>query len=268
MIRPLNLITQHGVPQVNKTLTINIEGMHCAGCEGKIRNALIAIESISNASVSAKNSSAEIRTTASVSDDEIRDAVTSAGDYRVTSIHRSESASEPSIPASVHQTALDDTPPESLYPLFLIVGFIAGVTVLVAWSNDAWRMEPMMRHFMAGFFIVFSFFKLLDPPGFVSAYRGYDLIARKSKAWAWSYPFVELGLGVMYLMAWAPVTTNTITLILMLVGAAGVLNALHNKQAIRCACLGTALNLPMTKVTLVEDLTMAFMAAAMLLLLL
>ena len=33
-----------------------------------------------------------------------------------------------------------------------------------------------------------------------------------------------------------------------------------------CACLGTALNLPMTKVTLVEDLTMAAMAAGMLLL--
>ena len=59
--------------------------------------------------------------------------------------------------------------------------------------------------------------------------------------------------------------TNIITLVLMLVGAAGVLNALLNKQAIRCACLGTALNLPMTKVTLVEDLTMAVMAGVMLL---
>lgn len=249
---------------MSETIHINIEGMHCGGCEGKIRNALIAIEQVSNASVSAKNGSVELNTTASVSDDAIREVVSSAGDYRVTSIQHSESASEPSIPASVHQTAHDDTPPESLYPLFLIVGFIAGVTVLVAWSNDAWRAEPMMRHFMAGFFIVFSFFKLLDPPGFVSAYRGYDLLARKSAAWAWAYPFIELSLGVMYLMDWAPITTNVITLVLMLIGAVGVLKALLNKQAIRCACLGTALNLPMTKVTLVEDLTMACMAAGML----
>jgi hypothetical protein len=123
-----------------------------------------------------------------------------------------------------------------------------------------------MRHFMAGFFIVFSFFKLLDPPGFVSAYRGYDLVARRVPAWGWAYPFVELALGVAYLLAWAPVVTNIITLVLMLVGAGGVLKALLNKRAIRCACLGTALNLPMTKVTLVEDLTMAAMAAGMLLL--
>jgi hypothetical protein len=48
------------------------------------------------------------------------------------------------------------------------------------------------------------------------------------------------------------------------VSAVGVLKALLDRRAIRCACLGTALNLPMTKVTLVEDLGMAAMAAGML----
>lgn len=121
-----------------------------------------------------------------------------------------------------------------------------------------------MRHFMAGFFLTFSFFKLLDPPGFVSAYRGYDLLAHRSKVWAWSYPYIELALGVLYLINLFPLGVNVVTLGLMLIGAAGVLKALLDKQAIRCACLGTALNLPMTKVTLVEYLTMAVMAAAML----
>jgi hypothetical protein len=51
----------------------------------------------------------------------------------------------------------------------------------------------------------------------------------------------------------------------MVVGAIGVLKALLDKRAIRCACLGTALNLPMTTITLVEDLGMAAMAAVMLL---
>ena len=57
---------------------------------------------------------------------------------------------------------------------------------------------------------------------------------------------------------------NLVTLVVMLIGALGVLLVLLDKRSIRCACLGTALNLPMTKVTLVEDLTMAVMAAAML----
>ncbi len=248
------------------SISLSISGMRCGGCESKVNSALLALYPVTVAVASAKNGLAEIQTSGDVSDESIRTAIAGAGDYRVTSIHRDESESHNPAHMQMDNTSMDDSPPESLYPLFLIVGFIAGVTVLIAWSTDSWELSPMMRHFMAGFFIVFSFFKLLDPPGFVSAYRGYDLIARKSKAWAWSYPFVELGLGVMYLMAWAQVTTNLITLVLMLIGAAGVLKALLNKQAMRCACLGTALNLPMTKVTLIEDLTMAFMAAAMLIL--
>jgi len=76
---------------------------------------------------------------------------------------------------------------------------------------------------------------------------------------------VELALGVAYRLGFALMVTNIITLVVMLIGAVGVLKALLDKRRIRCACLGTALNLPMTKVTLVEDLTMAAMAAAMLL---
>lgn len=250
------------------TFQASIEGMHCGSCENKIRNALVALPAVTDASVSTKTGLAEIHSSDDMSEDSIRDAITGAGDYRVTEVRRSESTSAPTKPATAQNATVNDSPPESLYPLFLIVGFIVGVTLLVAWSTGNWQVEPMMRHFMAGFFIVFSFFKLLDPPGFVSAYRGYDLLARRSAAWAWAYPFVELALGVMYLMAWLPMTTNIVTLVLMLIGAIGVLKALLNKRAIRCACLGTALNLPMTKVTLVEDLTMAVMAAVMIVLML
>ncbi len=246
------------------TFQASIEGMHCGSCENKIRNALVALPTVTDASVSTKIGLAEIHSSDDMSEDSIRDAITGAGDYRVTEVRRSESISAPTKPAAAQNATVNDSPPESLYPLFLIVGFIVGVTLLVAWSSNDWRFEPMMRHFMAGFFIVFSFFKLLDPPGFVSAYRGYDLLARRSAAWAWAYPYVELALGVMYLMALIPIVTNIITLILMLIGAIGVLKALLDKRTIRCACLGTALNLPMTKVTLVEDLTMALMAIAML----
>lgn len=153
---------------------------------------------------------------------------------------------------------------ESLYPLILIVGFITGVTALIAINTNDFTLSTMMRHFMAGFFIVFAFFKLLDLRGFVTAYQTYDIIAKRTKVWAWAYPFVELALGVAYLLALWPIVTNTVTLVIMLIGTVGVWQALTKKQQIRCACLGTALNLPMTTVTLVEDLGMAAMAAAML----
>ena len=115
---------------------------------------------------------------------------------------------------------------------------------------------------------MFGFFKLLDLPGFVRTYRTYDLLAKAVPGWGWVYPFVELALGAAYLLGLMPVVTSLVTLVVMFIGAAGVGIALANKQRIRCACLGTVLNLPMTTVTLVEDLGMAAMAAVMLVLIL
>jgi hypothetical protein len=75
-----------------------------------------------------------------------------------------------------------------------------------------------------------------------------------------------LGLGVAYLTAFAPLATNAITLVVMGVSAVGVAKAIAAKRKIQCACLGTVFNLPMSKVTLIEDGLMILMAAAMLVL--
>ncbi|MEQ9453759.1 MAG: cation transporter [Phycisphaeraceae bacterium] len=237
-----------------------VEGMHCRSCEAKVANALERLPGVSRAEVSVQQGRAQLQHEHALDLALLRGVLSEAGDYRISPL------SAPEAPDAEPTTGVEDAPGESLYPLFLIVGFIAGVVGLIAYGQSNWDWATMMRHFMAGFFIVFAFFKLLDPPGFVSAYRGYDLLARRSKAWAWAYPYIELGLGVAYLLNGSPVVVNSVTLVLMLLGAAGVLKALMDKRAIRCACLGTALNLPMTKVTLVEDLTMAVMAAAMLVL--
>jgi hypothetical protein len=92
----------------------------------------------------------------------------------------------------------------------------------------------------------------------------YDLLAKKIPAYGFIYPFIELGLGTSYLLGYRPVLINAITLIVMSFSTIGVIWAVANKQKIRCACLGTGFNLPMTTVTIIEDLLMAAMAAWML----
>jgi hypothetical protein len=183
-------------------------------------------------------------------------AVASVGQY-----HLSDGKSPSTI-----STAPDSAsaPKESLYPLFLIVAYIAGTVALVALATSERSPHVLMRYFMGGFFLVFSFFKLLDLRGFADAYRSYDVVARAWPAWGFVYPFVELALGAAYVLNLNTIATNLVTLVLMLVGAVGVFKALLDKRTIRCACLGTALNLPMTTITLVEDLGMAAMAAVML----
>ena len=121
-----------------------------------------------------------------------------------------------------------------------------------------------MRNFMAGFFIVFGGFKLINWKGFVEAYQMYDIIGKRSTFYAYLYPLIELGLGVAYLTAVNLVVTNWITLVVMGVSSIGVAQQLLKKQVIQCACLGVVFKLPMTKVTLIEDTLMAVMAAVML----
>jgi hypothetical protein len=55
-----------------------------------------------------------------------------------------------------------------------------------------------------------------------------------------------------------------VTLLVMAVSSVGVGRSLVQGERIKCACLGTVFNLPMTKVTFVEDALMAGMAVVML----
>lgn len=156
-------------------------------------------------------------------------------------------------------------PKASYYPLLLILLYLLGIIAVFEWNTGSFVLERAMRHFMAGFFLVFSFFKLLDVPKFADAYATYDIVAHRSRAYALAYPFIELGLGVAFLLHLHPFLTNLITLVVMSVSIIGVLESLFNKRRIRCACLGTVFTLPMSVVTVVEDGLMIIMSAAMLL---
>lgn len=153
----------------------------------------------------------------------------------------------------------------SYFPLVLIVAYILVVVGAVEVSAGVFDWHRAMTNFMAGFFLVFSFFKLLDVTAFADAYQTYDLVAARSRAYALAYPFVELLLGVAYLLHFQPLVTNGVTLLVMTIGIAGVMRTLLAGRTVKCACLGAVFNLPMSYVTLAEDAVMAVMAAIMLL---
>ena len=147
-------------------------------------------------------------------------------------------------------------------PLLLVFGYILLTVIGFLAATGSWDGALAMRLFMAGFFLVFSFFKFLDVAGFASAFRGYDLVARVLPGYGRAYPFIELVLGLAYLTNIAPAATNIATAIIMAVGLAGIIRAVVSKQSIRCACLGTGINLPMSTVTIIENSVMLVMAVA------
>lgn len=225
---------------------VGITGMTCESCVARVQSALEGLPKVADATVTLDPPVAKLEVERTVKLGELRQAVQSVGEYDITESPQGESWIA------------------TYYPLLLIVGFITGGTALLAVRANRLGEIPVMSDFMGLFFVTFSFFKLLDIRGFARAFRTYDLIAEQSRAYALAYPFIELGLGVAYLMRWMPLVVNFITLIVMLIGSFGVIAALRSNRRIQCACLGTVFNLPMSKVTLIEDLSMAVMALAML----
>lgn len=174
----------------------------------------------------------------------------------------SELATESALPqtAAVAEPSL-----KTYYPLLLIFSYLVGSIALYHYLQGEFNAKDIMHEFMGGFFLIFSFFKLLNLKGFADAYSTYDIIARRARAYGYVYPFLELALGVAYLTRFYPTATNVVTLALMSVSSLGVIQALRRKTAIQCACLGTVFKLPMTVITFLEDGVMAAMSALMLL---
>ncbi len=151
-----------------------------------------------------------------------------------------------------------------------LIAIFTGIIILsILWVN-AFQGGFMrwMEVFMGLFFVVFGFFKVFNLKGFADAYRMYDVIAMKYPKYGYVYPFIELALGALYLIGVFSLFTNMVTLFVMSISAVGVYLKLKKKEKIMCACLGVVFKVPMTWVTLTEDLLMALMAGVMLLLIL
>ncbi len=121
-----------------------------------------------------------------------------------------------------------------------------------------------MHFFMGFFFCQFALLKLFHPANFAEGFQMYDLIAKKVALYAYIYPFIELGLGLSYLAFFYPAWTYSLTILVMAVGAVGVIKALRKGLDVRCACMGTVLDVPLSTVTLTEDIGMGLMALALL----
>ena len=126
---------------------------------------------------------------------------------------------------------------EQLKPLFLILFYITSASILLNFED--WNWNNFMLDFMGLFFIIFSFFKLLDLKGFPVSFKMYDPFAKAIPIYGFLYPFVETVLGIMFLMRIQIIVALMISLIILLVTTSGVTKTLLSKKTVQCACLGT-----------------------------
>lgn len=154
---------------------------------------------------------------------------------------------------------------ESQYGRFaLIIGSILIVSLLLTFVlTGSVTLLSWMPRFMGVFFLTFAAFKFIDLSGFAASFSNYDIIAKRLPGYGRVYPYLEATLGLGYLtQPGAPL--DVATLVLMSVSAIGVALQLGSKRKLRCACLGTFVKLPLTTVSLTEDVVMGTMSVVML----
>jgi len=232
--------------------TYIVTGMTCNGCRTSVEDKLNALPEVENASVNLETSEAVIEMSNHISTEQLQIALS-----------EKYSISEKNIfETTTSFIDKDKSDLQQLFPLFLIFSYIIIASVLL--NKTLWNINGFMLDFMGLFYVVFSFFKLLDLKGFPKSFRMYDPVAKVVPFYGWIYPFIEVTLGVMFLMRFEIPIALIITLIILGITTIGVTKALLDKKAIQCACLGTALKLPMTKATFIENSIMIVMAIVML----
>lgn len=153
---------------------------------------------------------------------------------------------------------------KKLLPFFSILGGILFLSSLRQFIHglDGWMF---MMDFMGIFLIVFGAFKLLDLKGFVDGFEKYDIITKRWRGYGYLFPFIEIGLGVLYLVGFMFLWQNLAVLIITSIGVYTAYAWIGHEDDIRCVCLGTFVDLPMTWVTFYENLIMLLMVLFMML---
>lgn len=235
------------------THSYTIQGITCESCVAKVKSKLLIHPDVLSADVKLEGQRAVITMQKHLSETELQEAIGVDSKYKISADTSDQSP---------HNMKTEETTSwlKTYKPLLLLTGFIAGVSILTAHGS----LHSGMNIFMAGFFLVFSFFKLLDIKGFANSYAMYDVLAMKVPAYGFVYPFLELALGVAFLTGFNPFITNWVTVIVMGFSSIGVIQSVLKKRKIQCACLGAVFNLPMSTVTIIEDLLMVGMAGYML----
>lgn len=230
-------------------------------CVERIKKELSKLLNVKNAEVSLNPPQAEITMSKHIDTDELNSAVKKAGKYF---LEETDNKIAEQTVLNPFATEEETTKLKAFMPLIIIFIYLMGFVSLSEIHRGEFNFMLFMSNFMGGFFVIFSFFKFLNLQGFADAYSMYDVVAKKWYSYGFIYPFIELFLGVSYLYGLFPKTTNIITLLVMLVSSIGVIQSVLKKNKIQCACLGTVFNLPMTTVTIIEDLLMVIMSTIML----
>lgn len=220
--------------------TFPINGMTCEACVKTVTAKISSLPGVTSVDVSLANKTAHVESHHTLTNDDIK------GVLKNTKY-------------SIEETKNQESDLKTYKPLITVFAFVFLASGAYQVSLDHFHPMIFMNHIMAGFFIGLSFFKFLDLNAFSESFSSYDPIAQRWLGYGKIYPFIELLLGLLFVSGKILLFANSTTVLILTVTTYGVYKRLQSKSKFQCACMGTSFNLPLSNVTIAENLAMISM---------
>lgn len=258
------------------TQKYHIIGLKCMNCCKSIKRDLKKIEGIIDIIIEFETKELIIKTENVISDRVLNSVITKKDIYLrnqesplIESKDMSNKISMNIYKPQVVKTHKEKSPGivwclSKFQPLLIILAYIIVSSILMEIREPIFEGMRFCSYIMGWTFLYFSFLKMLNLCKFAKSFQKYDLISRFIPIYSYFYPFIEGFLSIMFFYRLFPIVINSIALFLLVINLIGVVIVLKSGKSVDCACVGAVFKLPMTVVTIIEDLIMIIMCIVML----
>ena len=152
------------------------------------------------------------------------------------------------------------------YSVLLIISLfsacaLANYGYLYIRNNGTVDRTELMNNGMGTIFMLFGVLKLANIEQFAMIFSKYDPLSQRVPIYAYLYPFIELILGASFFYPRALTVSYGITILLMSISFIGVSMSIGKGVSLRCGCLGSFFHIPLSYVTISENIAMLVMAS-------
>ena len=225
-----------------------VSGMTCDGCANSIKEALELNKFISSVNINLEDENINISSDKNFTINELNSLIENLGKYKIY---------EEKFTSKIIEYF------SSKKTLLLALSLVLISSLSLKAGEDNFDLNEWMISYMGIFFLLFSFLKLIDVKGFSASFKKYDLISKIIPSFAVAYPFIELFLALTFLSGYFLIVSYIMTFIFMTSQFFGVFISLQKKEVIKCACMGSSINIDISTLTLIENLVMILMSIYM-----
>ncbi len=225
-----------------------VSGMTCDSCANSIKEALELNKFISSVNINLEDENININSDKNFKVNELNSLIENLGNYKI-------------YEENIFSKIIEYFSSKKTLLLALSLVLISSLSLHI--GEDNFELNEWMVSYMGIFFLLFSFLKLVDVKGFSGSFKKYDLISKIIPSFAITYPFIELFLAITFLSGYFLITSYIMTLLFMTSQFFGVFISLQKKEVIKCACMGSSINIDISTLTLIENLVMILMSSYM-----